>query len=309
MYNDSIKVANKIITYNDLSEIFLKMNEKLEELKKIYKTEELKNRILETRYQKWTYKDMGSYLTFLVDFYDDTSIKFDNYDSFIGVFNNRVHEIKSMYIIFHLGYSTSEPEFPSNYSTQSISISVTENKLDINLSIDSKDNKLDDVYQFIKEKIQKAHPKYDFVISKKNSINNTVGFALGFIPANIILILLYILFQEVRIFFNSLFILYPICSLILSYLIGNIIANNMLDDLYKNIVPSKVYMGFDYDAGRGIYKDNITEYTKYGEILIGRNINNLKCRREIRRKYKNYKKYILPEIAIIIILTILIAVF
>ncbi len=35
MYNDTIKVANKIITDEDLLEIFAQMNEKLIEYKKI----------------------------------------------------------------------------------------------------------------------------------------------------------------------------------------------------------------------------------------------------------------------------------
>ena len=40
MYKDTIKVANKIISYNDLFEIFSKMQEKLLECKKISNNEE-----------------------------------------------------------------------------------------------------------------------------------------------------------------------------------------------------------------------------------------------------------------------------
>ena len=36
MYNDTIKVANKIIKYEDLYEIFSAMNEKLVKYKNIY---------------------------------------------------------------------------------------------------------------------------------------------------------------------------------------------------------------------------------------------------------------------------------
>ena len=47
MYNDTIKVANKIITYNDLLEIFSRMQEKLVQLKKINAFEEMKNKMLD----------------------------------------------------------------------------------------------------------------------------------------------------------------------------------------------------------------------------------------------------------------------
>ena len=81
MYNDTIKVANKIITDKNLFEIFALMNEKLVSFKKIYQMEEAQNRMLEYNYQKWTFKDNGSSLSFDVNFYDDTNIKFDNYNN------------------------------------------------------------------------------------------------------------------------------------------------------------------------------------------------------------------------------------
>lgn len=47
MYNDTIKVANKIISYDDLFEIFTQMNEKLQYYKRISINEESRNRMLE----------------------------------------------------------------------------------------------------------------------------------------------------------------------------------------------------------------------------------------------------------------------
>lgn len=310
MYNDSIDVSNKIITYNDLIEIFSKMYEKFEYYKKIYNNEELQNRVLDYNYQNWTFKDAGSVLTFDVDFYDNSNIKFDKYENFIGVFNNRLHEIKYIHVNFHLMYSIKESEqnlgHSDNFYSQRINIMITENKMEFEFSLNSSDKKIDDIYELIKNKIQKAPSKYSFVIAKKSTITVVIAFALGFIPVNIILFLLCILIRDIKVFFDSFVLWYPICSLILTYFIGNIIANNMLDDLYKNIVPEKVYSGYNSNTGNSIYKDDIDNYTKKSEILIGKNINNLKCRKEIRKKYEKYKKYIPYEIIVLVILTIII---
>ena len=46
MYNDTIKVANKIITSDDLAEIFAMMNEKLTGFRKIHMQEETQNKML-----------------------------------------------------------------------------------------------------------------------------------------------------------------------------------------------------------------------------------------------------------------------
>ena len=86
MYNDTIQVANKIITVKSLIDIFSLMNERMIYYKKIAEMEERNNKVLSYSYQKWTFKDYGSALTFKVNFYDDTNIKFDNYNQFLSVF-------------------------------------------------------------------------------------------------------------------------------------------------------------------------------------------------------------------------------
>lgn len=78
MYNDTIKVANKIIKAEDLYDIFTKMQEKLLEYQKLSNIKERQNDSLEWKDKSWKFKDEGSSLTFNVDFYDDASIKFDN---------------------------------------------------------------------------------------------------------------------------------------------------------------------------------------------------------------------------------------
>lgn len=167
MYNDTIKVANKIITDKDLFEIFALMNEKLVSFKKTYQMEETQNRMLEYNYQRWTFKDNGSGLSFDVNFYDDTNVKFDNYNNFLAIFNSRLHEIKSIWVSFRLSYSTSSPDGKNEWYNQHINMNIYENKADIDVSLSSADNKIDDVYELIKNKVLNAPPKYDTVIKKE----------------------------------------------------------------------------------------------------------------------------------------------
>ena len=108
MYNDSLKVANKIITYDDLIEIFSKMQEKIVNYQKINKIEEMKNSALDYRYQIWTFKDSGSRLYFSIEFQDYNRIEFDNYNNFITVFNIRLDEIKCVSANLSLCYNIQE---------------------------------------------------------------------------------------------------------------------------------------------------------------------------------------------------------
>lgn len=307
MYNDTIKVANKIISYDDLLDIFLKMQEKLLYYKKINHNEELRNKMLDYNYQTWSFKDTSSSLTFNVEFSDDTNIKFDNYDNFISIFNTRLEEIKNIFVYFNISYSTKYNE-KSEWYNQHIYVFIYEDKMDIDVSLSSQDDKISDVYEYIKNKILNAPPKYDSVIKDKGKITTNTGLSIGLIPGIIITSLL-LLIPAVRHLFAISYVLYPICALILSFIIGGIVSGPKLDNLYKPIRPDQKYAGYDSNKGKSIYKDDINKFVETSEILIGKNTNNLKNRKEIIEYYEKYKKSILYKLIILLILSIVVIFF
>ena len=304
MYNDTIKVANKIITNSDLEEIFSIMQEKLVYYRKVSANEELQNRLLEYQFQRWTFKDNNSALVFTVNFYDDTTIKFDNYENFMSIFNTRLDEIKDIGVRFTISYGVKN-ERQNDYYHQAISMWIYENKMDIEVSLKSDDKKLDDVYEYIKNKILCAPAKYDEVIKNKSSINTKVGFAIGMIPGLIISTLL-LLIPTIRHMFAISYVFYPICVLLLAMFIGFTIGGSKLNGLYKKIQPEQKYAGYDSNKGKSIYKDDIDKYIETSEIFIGKNVDNLNCRRQIMEVYKKYKSYLLPEFGIMLISSIVV---
>lgn len=305
MYNDTIKVANKIITYDDLIKIFSLMQEKLLEFRKTSNMEEMKNRMLDSKYQSWTFKDFGSKLSFDVDFTDDTSVKFDNYNNFISIFNNRLNEIKYIRVNYSLSYSTSFIGEGSQYYNQHIYMVIREDKMDIDVSLSSNDNKINDVYELIKDKILNAPLKYDDVIKKRSKINLIVGLAMGFIPALIITILS-LFIPTLRQVYASGYIVYPLATFFLAFVIGTTMASTKLDGFYKSINPEQKYAGYDSTNRKSIYKDDIDRYINSSEILIGKNTNNLDYRKNILDCYEKYKKYIPYEIGLMILISIVV---
>lgn len=305
MYNDTIKVANKIISYEDLFEIFSKMQEKLLHYQKINDIEEKKNRMLEYNYQNWTFKDNGSRLTFDVNFTDDTSVSFDNYNNFISIFNNRLNEIKYIYVHYAINYTVDLEGQKSEWYNQHINMTIYEDRMDIDVSLSSKDDKINDIYELIKSKILNAPPKYDKVIQKKGTISTMVGLAIGFIPSLIILTLL-LFVPTIRQIYAMGYVVFPIASLVLAFIIGGTIGSSVLDKWYSSINPEQKYAGYDTTNYKSIYKDDIDGYVKSSEILIGKNVNNLTCRKNIISCYEKYKKYIPYEIGVMILLSIIV---
>lgn len=303
MYNDTIKVANKIISDSDLADIFQKMNEEILENTRICKQEVMQNEKYETEYQHWTTKNFEGTFKCTVNFYDDTNITFDNYNNFISIFNSRIHEIKEIWVRYHFSYWIQNGR-DSKLMSQGISMNIYESKMDIDVNLSSEDKKMDDIYTLIKNKILNAPEKYDRIIKKKSSITNKVSFALGVIPSLVICTLL-VFVPTIREVYGMTYVLYPIAVILLGFIIGGTVFVGKLDRLYSTIVPDKKYAGYDSTNYKSIYKDDIDSYVQSSEIIIGKNIDNIKNRREIAEIEKKYSKYIPTEIIVILVLSLI----
>ena len=305
MHNDTIKVANKIITADDLLEIFEKMHLELLECNKKYENEKLKNQNLDYDQQVWTLKDYSGTLKFSVDFHDDTSSTFDDYDYFISIFNTRLHEIKSIIVSYYIMYWEQDKSYDSEYFHQKIDMYIREESAEIDSDLSSKSNLMVDVYNLIKNKILNAPEKYDSTIKNKNKIMLTIEFAIGFILSIIVMTILLLLPTLRNIFANS-YVLYPIANILLGLLFGSLFCSSKLSHLYSNISPERVYAGYNESTYESIYKDDIKDYKEKSEILIGKNSNNMKYRNEINELYNKYKKYIPYELLIILLISVIV---
>ena len=303
MYNDTIKVANKIISESALTDIFQRMNDEIKENEQICRQETMQNEKYERDYQHWTTKDFQGTFKCTFNFYDDTNVTVDNYNAFITVFNNRLHEVKDMWVRYGYSYWIQNGRDQKMIS-QHINMNIYEYKMDIEVNLSSDDKKMDDVYQLIKEKILNAPERYDRVIKKKNSITNKIGFALGMIPSLIICTLL-VFVPSIRQIYGMTYILYPIAVVILAFMIGNTIFGGRLDRLYSTIVPEKKYDHYDTNAGKSVYKDDIDKFVGTSEIIIGKNINNISHRKEIVSLEKKYSSYIPTELIALLVLSII----
>lgn len=301
MYNDTIKVANKIISDTDLLDIFQKMDEELRKNIQICKQETAQNEIYEREYQHWTTKNFEGYFKCTFNFYDDTNVTVDNYNAFITIFNNRLHEVKDMWIRYHYSYCIQHGREVKTLS-QSITMNIYEHKMNIDVNLSSDDKKMDDVYQLIKEKILKAPERYDRIIKKRNFITHKVGFAIGIIPSLVICTLLAFV-PIIGEIYGMTYVLYPVAVFILAFLVGNTFFTGKLSHLYSTIIPKQKYAGWDSTNHTSIYKDDVDDYVSTSEIIIGKNIDNLKNRKEVEELEEKYSKYIPIELIVILVLS------
>ena len=304
MSTDRMGLANKILTSDDLFEIFSKMNETISRYKKISAIEESRNATLDYSYQEWSFKDNSSKLEFTVDFYDNTNVKYDKFDSFLTVYNTRLEEIKRIDVYFCLSYDVTQ-EHTKKFHYHSINLYITETDLSVSYNIDDSDNKVEEVYNLIKNKIVNAKEKYDYVVKNKTKIATIIALAIGLMPA-IVITTLGIFVPQLKELYTRGYVLYPIACFVIAFVVGGTIESYMLDKYFKHIVPDKKYAYYDANKGKSVYKDDIEKFTSTSEILIGKNVNNVECRTKIKEAYDKYKGLVPIEVAIVLIMSLII---
>jgi hypothetical protein len=271
---------------------------------KISKEEERKNPILDFENQNYRFMNSSSMLNFIVYYYDNTSIKYDNYISFLTTFNNRLRDIKEIDVLLYLSYSVKSIHSMPQYYSQSIRLYFYENKATMDFALDSTDRRLDDDVEYIKDTINSSSVKYDKIIKSKSMIKNIIGVAKGFIPATIIGVgLLFV--SEFRNIVSDGYILFPLIILFLTEIFSNMFFIHSITNLYRNIIPEVVYAGYS-KSNNSIYKEDINNYVETSEILIGKNIDNMIKRKTIEEKYAKYRRLIPFEIVILIIISIIV---
>lgn len=304
MYNESIDTNNKIISSDLILNIFDKMNE-------LIKSYTLKANIEDQTYNSLSFENQLnmkrkfnifiSDFSFTVDFYDSTKITINSYENFIGIYNSRLHEIKSIISNFSISYFDINNKNCSN----SINLMIFENSFDIRVGIDTSNTEMSDLFNFIKTSIYEAPEKYDFVIKNKSKICFSYTFALGSIIAIIISTILACMPPVFSVLTNGYWMLFPVCCLILGYFLGTLLFSGSISNLYKNIDMEKIYDGYDPNTYEPKYKADKHSYINSSEVIIGKNIDNLTNRNKIKDLYYDKKRYIKYELIAIVVITLM----
>lgn len=172
MYNESINTNNKIISTDLILNIFGRMNELIKSYTSKANKEEQTYNSLSFENQlnmKREFSNFISDFSFTVDFYDSTNITINNYESFMGIFNSRLHEIRSIISNFSISYFDVNNKSCSN----SISLMIYENSFDIRVAIDTSNSEMSDLFNFIKSSKYKAD-KHSYINSSKVIIGKNI---------------------------------------------------------------------------------------------------------------------------------------
>ncbi len=293
---------NRIITHDNLNNIFKMIDEKCKELDKMYQDESSKNSVINYNYQEWTYKKLYKKLVCNIDFDDDTGIKFEKISNFIEIFNQRINDIKYVHLSLYLSYEYKKFDMTYKSVTSYFYIDIKPDLIKCNFEIDDEEVVVKEFYNYIESIFLNAPENYDNIIKKYKTISLLSDLAINFIPAFIISIIL-LLNENIRSIAPNTYVFYPMCCIVILIVINSFISLSGVKRLYDKIIPKK---SAGFSNGNRIYKYDMKKLADTCCVLIGSNVNNLEYRGKIKQRYNFLKKLFLLDLLVLVILSIIV---
>lgn len=284
--DQSSLISNKIITANDLQRIFDEINSCLTKAQQQFDAEATQNHYLPRNSQSWSMQFFHTTLNASITFSDHTERSYDNYRDFIDTFKHRPGSIKRISLLSSIHYTDSRKYNAASgtggrHVNARLSLFINEDSLSIRYEDAGDSRMLDSAYILIQSIISQAPERYDRTIKSRDFINMKIGFAMTAIPIAILMALLCIA-PTMRSIYAHAYVLYPLATLSIAVVAGAFIGANRTERFYRNLLPRQHYERYDHNKHQLVYSDDISDYTKKGEVLIGQNVDNLRNRQSIQ---------------------------
>ena len=284
--DQSSLISNKIITANDLQRIFDEINSCLTKAQQQFDAEATQNHYLPRNSQSWSMQFFHTTLNISITFSDHTERSYDNYRDFIDTFKHRPGSIKRISLLSSIHYTDSRKYNVASgtggrHVNARLSLFINEDSLSIRYEDAGDSRMLDSAYILIQSIISQAPERYDRTIKSRDFINMKIGFAMTAIPIAVLMALLCIV-PTMRSIYAHTYVLYPLATLSITVVVGAFIGANRTERFYRNLLPRQHYERYDHNKHRLVYSDDISDYTKKGEVLIGQNVDNLRNRQSIQ---------------------------
>ena len=310
--DQSSLISNKIITADNLRSVFAEINNCLAKTQQQFEAEVARNRDLPRNLQSWSMQFFRATLNATITFSDRTKRSYDNYHDFIDDFNHRPGSIKSIFLFASVQYTDSRNYNPASGTARHhinarLDLFVHEDSLSIHYEDKGGSHALDSAYILLQSTISQAPERYDRTVRSRNFINTKIGFAMVAIPIAILMALLGVI-PTMRLIYAHTYVLYPLATLSIAVIAGTFIGANRTERFYRSLLPRQRYKRYNRNNHQPVYSYDIADYTEKGEVLIGRNVDNLRHRRSIQTLEKKSSTVIPVCLAIIVILSIAVVV-
>lgn len=304
-------IVNKQIPISSIIDVANYLEKYKEDYLKKFHDDELKNKNIPIKEQRWSYGYSHAEVNYIIEFHDGKSITEKNYNWFIDTIKNP-KIIKCIELALNIWYTSDISNDESQSNSIHVDISFREafsdlRYCDLYLSVETKNRESEaySIHSNIVDILEKNEERFNKTIKLRQLRIQSFSIVVGLILSYILYLLLIInksALNPIMISYLSNKYLIVFGQWFLAILLGNLFGCWYILSIYRPLLPNTRYAGYDYSSSKSIYKDDIDEYVKHSEIHIGQFWDAAQRRNKIEKIYKITNKIILVQLLISIVL-------
>lgn len=307
------KVVNKQIPLRSIIDVANYLEDYKEKWDKIFQQENDKNKNKAFGEKNYEYENGSTIMKYTIEFHNGKNITESDYNWFVGNLNNP-RSIKSIELQTSIYFNTRSQGSDYNDIRNSINVNLYfrdcggELKYSdsrINVDTTNQENEAHNIYSTIMNTLENNKDRYDNTIKHRKIRTQCFTISVGIILSYILFIVLKINESKITPFLadymsNKYFIVFG--QWFIAILLGNIFSYWYILSIYKPLLPSTKYAGYNSSTYKSKYADDVDDYLEHSEVHFGKFWDAEKRRTKIEKIYKVTKLILLVQLVISVIL-------
>lgn len=307
------KVVNKQIPIKSIIDVANYLDDYKNRYDNIFQKEEMQNKNLEYSEKNYEHENGSTELRYTVKLVNGKEMTETDYNWFIGMLND-LRAIEEIRLYLRISFYGKQGDERHNSVYNQISASVefrdAQHELNysdahVNVQTTNQESEAHNIYSTIMNTLENNEDRFDKTIKHRKIRMQSLCISVGIVLSYILFVILKINQGNLPTFLveylgNKYVIVFG--QWVAAILLGNVFAYWYILSIYKPLLPSTKYAGYNKSTYKAQYTDDIDDYLEHSEIHFGKYWDAENRRNKIEKIYKITSKIVLVQLLISVVL-------
>ena len=307
------KVVNKQIPIKSIIDIANYFDDYKNRYDNIFQQEREKNKNLSYSERHFEHENGSTDLRYTVKFHNGKDMTESDYNWFIGMLND-TRAIEEVRIDLRVSYHTSngKDDFNSQYNSVNAEVDFRDARMDlkysdvyVNVQTTNQESEAHNIYSTIMNTLEDNEDRYNNTMKHRKIRMQSLCISVGIILSYILYVILKInagnMPTQIAQYLNNKYVI-VFGQWFAAILLGNVFSYWYILSLYRPLLPSTKYAGYNRSTYKSQYTDDIDDYLEHSEVHFGKYWDAENRRNKIEKIYKITSKIVLVQLLISVIL-------
>lgn len=307
------KVVNKQIPIKSIIDIANYFDDYKNRYDNIFQQEREKNKNLSYSERHFEYENGSTDLRYTVKFHNGKDMTESDYNWFIEMLND-TRTIEEVRIDLRVSYHTNngKDDFNSQYNSVNAEVDFRDARMDlkysdvyVNVQTTNQESEAHNIYSTIMNTLEDNEDRYNNTMKHRKIRMQSLCISVGIILSYILYVILKInagnMPTQIVQYLNNKYVI-VFGQWFVAILLGNVFSYWYILSLYRPLLPSTKYAGYNRSTYKSQYTDDIDDYLEHSEVHFGKYWDAEIRRNKIEKIYKVTSKIVLVQLLISAIL-------